>query len=236
MFKFNNGNGAVVCNSCGVIMQTGISFDQYSEKYTGTDLCPVCKLKKIDNFDIICPFLEHLVNKVTFLYIIIVNDKNEIIKNYYVSSNNDLSNIKQDIIKVCKQNHAKAYINIIERSYKEVALACIQELAKKVLHDNVDDAYKIYQQCCHENPSTTGEDYYMVTVNSRDDNIFDSTLEIIKKCKGTITLRVSTPNGYQLVIRPTDVHKFFQLAHMYEIDNIVTINKDPTILLYYNRI
>ena len=84
MFKFNNGNGAVVCNSCGVIMQTGISFDQYSEKYTGTDLCPVCKLKKIDNFDIICPFLEHLVNKVTFLYIIIVNDKNELIKNYYV--------------------------------------------------------------------------------------------------------------------------------------------------------
>ena len=44
MYKFNNGEGAVICNKCKVIIDSGLSYDEYKEYYGGIeeDFCWKC--------------------------------------------------------------------------------------------------------------------------------------------------------------------------------------------------
>lgn len=53
MYKFNGGNGAVVCDGCSVIMEQNIPFDKYRKEHSGYDFCEQCLsgLTIVDNFD-----------------------------------------------------------------------------------------------------------------------------------------------------------------------------------------
>lgn len=53
MYKFNGGNGAVVCDGCSVIMEQNIPFDRYRKEHSGYDFCERCLsgLTVVDNFD-----------------------------------------------------------------------------------------------------------------------------------------------------------------------------------------
>lgn len=42
MYKFNGGNGAVVCDGCSVIMEQNIPFDRYRKEHSGYDFCEQC--------------------------------------------------------------------------------------------------------------------------------------------------------------------------------------------------
>ena len=44
MFKFNNGNGAIICDKCRTIIKSGIDPRKYKEESTGIDLCENCHL------------------------------------------------------------------------------------------------------------------------------------------------------------------------------------------------
>lgn len=48
MFKFNGGDGAVVCDRCRVIIDSGLSYKEYEECYNGPrgDFCPSCNDRK----------------------------------------------------------------------------------------------------------------------------------------------------------------------------------------------
>jgi hypothetical protein len=51
IFKFNNGNGAILCSKCSVIIKTGIDFteDEWKgirgEKHIKAQYCDKCKAK-----------------------------------------------------------------------------------------------------------------------------------------------------------------------------------------------
>lgn len=60
MYKLNNGNGAVVCDSCSIIVEQNLSFKEYVNTHSGWDLCERCKsgITIVDNFDRIASMLE----------------------------------------------------------------------------------------------------------------------------------------------------------------------------------
>jgi len=41
MFKFNGGDGAVVCDKCRTIIDSGLSYKEYEESY-GIQKCDLC--------------------------------------------------------------------------------------------------------------------------------------------------------------------------------------------------
>jgi hypothetical protein len=55
MYKFNGGNGAVVCDGCSIIMEQNIPFEKYRKEHSGYDFCEQClsNLTIVDNFDMI---------------------------------------------------------------------------------------------------------------------------------------------------------------------------------------
>ena len=42
MYKFNGGNGAVVCDGCSIIMEQNIPFEKYRKEHSGYDFCEQC--------------------------------------------------------------------------------------------------------------------------------------------------------------------------------------------------
>jgi hypothetical protein len=60
MYKFNGGNGAVVCDGCSIIMEQNIPFEKYRKEHSGYDFCEQClsNLTIVDNFDMIENILE----------------------------------------------------------------------------------------------------------------------------------------------------------------------------------
>jgi hypothetical protein len=44
IIKFNNGDGAILCNNCGTIIKSGLTSDEIKGK-TDLLLCNKCKIK-----------------------------------------------------------------------------------------------------------------------------------------------------------------------------------------------
>jgi hypothetical protein len=44
MYKYNNGNGAVICNKCRILIDVNLSHGEYLENYgiSGEDVCWRC--------------------------------------------------------------------------------------------------------------------------------------------------------------------------------------------------
>lgn len=99
MYKFNGGNGAVVCDGCSIIMEQNIPFEKYRKEHSGYDFCEQClsNLTIVDNFDMIENILEfNSQDEFYFLQIIqrkkdgnitqIGNNGYRTIKTYYIFS------------------------------------------------------------------------------------------------------------------------------------------------------
>jgi len=41
-FRFNNGNGAVLCRKCSVILEEYLSYEEGVERWAGKDICEKC--------------------------------------------------------------------------------------------------------------------------------------------------------------------------------------------------
>lgn len=99
MYKLNNGNGAVVCDSCSTIIEQNLSFKEYVNTHSGWDLCERCKsgITIVDNFDRIASMLE-FNDKDEFYFLQIIQRKKDgnvtqignngyrTIKTYYIYS------------------------------------------------------------------------------------------------------------------------------------------------------
>lgn len=157
MYKFNGGNGAVVCDGCSVIMEQNIPFDKYRKEHSGYDFCEQClsNLTIVDNFDMIENILE-FNNQDEFYFLQIIQRKKDgnvtqignngyrTIKTYYIFSKDQFLTKKEKIKELCLKNNARAYIHLNRRNAQEVALASIQQYAKLVSEDNSYQGYRVW--------------------------------------------------------------------------------------------
>ena len=146
-YKFNGGNGAIVCDHCGTIIRTNISRKEYSEISNGVDICNKCNVQEVDNFDLIADALEfNNRDEFYFLQIIqrkkdgnvaqVTNSRYRTIKTYYIYSKEQLMDKRDKIKELCIKNNARAYICLNRRNAQEVALQAIQDYVKLVSEGN----------------------------------------------------------------------------------------------------
>jgi hypothetical protein len=160
-------------------------------------------------------------------------------KNYYIRKPEDLDKYKQEIIDLCSIFRMRAYASVCYKSFRQVSLNTMAELARRVANNDFKKNYNVYESCSGS---------YFHSKNKRwiidlDDCDIDSDKvnkckEIIKTCKPYDKEKIvdifKTKSGVHLITIPFDIEEF-ELVYSGVFDNeIPDIKKNHLTLLYEN--
>lgn len=196
----------------------------------------------VDNFDQILNLIS-FNNKDEFYFIQVIQrkkDGNDVkvssgyrkIKSFYIFSKEELINNKDRIRELCKNNNARAYININVRNAKEISLHCIQEYSETILNDQCSfKNASIWDSCCGKYKARGVKQKCIVDI----DNIehLDKIKELINQCEGSkIITEIPTKSGVHLITNRFNRRYFMQLLVINNITDIEIKEESPTLLYY----
>lgn len=194
---------------------------------------------EVDNFDRICQLLDfESEDDFYFMQIIIRKKENEnlgsnncIVKTWYVKSKDELLNLKDDAVFLCKHYNARAYINLNVKSFKKVTLGSMKELVQRVYDDNFVKPYKIFDSVCGQ-CGASRDKRWVVDFDYKDGfddrKINDVVNFIDRECmpEGTKFIAcLQTKNGKHVITKPFDLKKFKDTYPQVEVHK-----NNPTLL------
>lgn len=201
---------------------------------------------EVDNFNLILDQLS-FDNRDEFYFVQIIQRRKDgngglhvrngyrLIKSYYIYSKQELIDLKDRIIELCKNNNARAYINPNVRNAKEVALECIKKYADLVLNDNSFMGNNIWDSSCGNTRARGHKALWIVDVDNLDQ--LETIKQTINLCMGTpgerIKYVVPTVNGCHLITYGFNREEFNNRLRQIGVD-YVDVHKDNPTLLYYD--
>lgn len=158
-------------------------------------------------------------------------------KNYYIRKPEDLDKYEQEIKSLCEMLHLRAYASVNIKSFKQVSLDTMAELARRIAKNDYRKNYAVFESCsgqyCHS-------DDKQWVVDLDDCKLHDEYPEIIKdlinSCKpdgDKIVTELPTKSGVHIITTPFDRKQFTELCEKYYIYD-VDIKKNHLTLLYEN--
>lgn len=225
MIKFNNGNGAIICNNCGSVIKNGFEADSH--------VCEQCK--EFDNFEQISDLIQPQ-DQYHFYFCQIIKRKkdgnrvkdSEIIKSYYFHNSEELYKKQSEIIQLCQDNNARAYINLNVRNRNEILVKCIQ-IYSNMLIDKCSFHTNIFDSCCGECGDNST---FLIDIDGEID--LNKLQQILHSCRGNnnILLQLKTPNGYHWITNRFDRREFSQKLVINKIEEVTVKDNSPTLLYY----
>ena len=201
---------------------------------------------EINNFDLILDQLS-FNNRDEFCFVQVIQrrkDGNEglhvrsgyrLIKSYYIYSKQELIDLKDRIIELCRNNNARAYINPNVRNAKEVALECIKKYADLVLNDNSFMGNNIWDSSCGCTRARGYKALWIIDVDNLEH--LETIKTIINSCQGApgerIKYVVPTVHGCHLITYGFNREEFNNRLRETEV-GYVDVHKDNPTLLYYD--
>ena len=201
---------------------------------------------EINNFDLILDQLS-FNNRDEFYFVQVIQrrkDGNEglhvrsgyrLIKSYYIYSKQELIDLKDRIIELCRNNNARAYINPNVRNAKEVALECIKKYADLVLNDNSFMGINIWDSSCGCTRARGYKALWIIDVDNLEH--LETIKTIINSCQGApgerIKYVVPTVHGCHLITYGFNREEFNNRLRETEV-GYVDVHKDNPTLLYYD--
>ena len=201
---------------------------------------------EINNFDLILDQLS-FNNRDEFYFVQVIQrrkDGNEglhvrsgyrLIKSYYIYSKQELIDLKDRIIELCRNNNARAYINPNVRNAKEVALECIKKYADLVLNDNSFMGNNIWDSSCGCTRARGYKALWIIDVDNLEH--LETIKTIINSCQGApgerIKYVVPTVHGCHLITYGFNREEFNNRLREMEV-GYVDVHKDNPTLLYYD--
>ena len=201
---------------------------------------------EINNFDLILDQLS-FNNRDEFYFVQVIQrrkDGNEglhvrsgyrLIKSYYIYSKQELIDLKDRIIELCRNNNARAYINPNVRNAKEVALECIKKYADLVLNDNSFMGNNIWDSSCGCTRARGYKALWIIDVDNLEH--LETIRTIINSCQGApgerIKYVVPTVHGCHLITYGFNREEFNNRLRETEV-GYVDVHKDNPTLLYYD--
>ena len=175
------------------------------------------------------------------------------IKSYYITSKEDFDRRMPAIVQLCKQNNARAYINLNVRNAKEVALQCSKAYIDIVLEDRASQGHRVYDHCCGITPKKGVKRTWIVDVDSKDPKVVNAVYDAINHCKSgskidadkynNVLHMVPTLNGFHLITVGFDKSQLLRFLipnrESYGIDEETlseicnSVKKDNPTLLYF---
>ena len=164
-------------------------------------------------------------------------------KNYYIRKPEDLDKYAEEIIRICNLLGLRAYASVNYKSFKQVTLNTISELAHRVSYNDYNKSYAVFESCSGSycNPKNKR---WIVDID--DCNVHDLKIkyiiEIINKvCKPNfdkILYQFPTKSGIHLVTIPFDKLEFNNIMNtplaIETIGEMPEIKKNHLTLLYEN--
>ena len=158
-------------------------------------------------------------------------------KNYYIRKPEDLDKYKQEIKSLCEILHLRAYASVNIKSFKQVSLDTMAELARRIANNDYRKNYAVFESCsgqyCH-----SGDKQWVVDCDDcvLHDEYPETVKDLINSCKpdgNKIVTEFPTKSGIHLITTPFDRQQFIELCEAYDIKN-VDIKKNHLTLLYEN--
>jgi hypothetical protein len=158
-------------------------------------------------------------------------------KNYYIRKPEDLDKYEQEIKSLCEMLHLRAYASVNIKSFKQVSLDTMAELARRIATNDYKKNYDIFESCsgqyCH-----SGDKQWVIDLDDckLHDEYPETVKELINYCKpdgDKIVTEFPTKSGVHIITLPFDRKQFTELCKKYYIYN-VDIKKNHLTLLYEN--
>ena len=206
--------------------------------------------KLVDNFELIGQYLFEKRQPLTedqfyFLQILVRgkdgnhvsgNNKNRLVKYYIIRSNEQLMDLKNEIVGICGVVNGRAYIHPTRRSLKEVANLVLEGTAHTFISQNWIGLRGAYSTAAGQSYVSSDKQFIV----DLDDFTYEQAREVfdfVNTLRGRVDehgmisqIIIPTKNGYHLITNAFDIGEFSKVYP--DID----IHKNNPTLLYYKSI
>lgn len=145
-----------------------------------------------------------------------VGNKPNVVKTYYIDSIEYLDKLKPEIIGLCEERNARAYITVNRRSFKKVALKTLQEIANNIESGNYKSVRKAYESMAGKH-SSEKDKKWIIDIDFND--YLNNKTEFAKISAFAQDLQedanrepfsepILTKNGIHIITRPFNLDKF----------------------------
>ena len=166
-------------------------------------------------------------------------------KNYYIRKPEDIDKYKDEIIGICDLLKLRAYASVNYKSFKQVTLNTIAELAHRVTYNDYNKSYAVFESCSGGYCNPKNKRWIIDIDNCHEDNseVQDIKDIINKACRPVgdkILYQFPTKSGIHLITKPFNrdefdniMRKAIEVGNFIDMD-IPEIKKNHLTLLYEN--
>ena len=164
-------------------------------------------------------------------------------KNYYIRKPEDLDRYRNEITMLCDMLRLRAYVSVNYKSFRQVTLDTLAELARRVANNDYKKNYNVYESCsgqyCHsQNKRWVIDIDNETSINSDKVKKIEDIINLCQPInKNKIVTKLLTKSGVHIITMPFDRASF--TLHCTNnlgkgIDEIPDIKKNHLTLLYEN--
>ena len=158
-------------------------------------------------------------------------------KNYYIRKPEDLDKYAEEIMSICNLLRLRAYASVNYKSFKQVTLNTIAELAHRVTYNDYNKSYAVFESCSGSYCNSKNKKWVIDIDNcDLDDEKVQSIKNIIYNCEPNGNKMITsfpTKSGIHLITKPFDRMQFQDTLRYLPWEQ-PEIKKNHLTLLYEN--
>jgi hypothetical protein len=158
-------------------------------------------------------------------------------KNYYIRKPKDLDKYEQEIKSLCEMLHLRAYASVNIKSFKQVSLNTMAELARRIAKNDYRKNYAVFESCSGQYCHSKDKQWVVDLDDCKLHDVYPKLIkDLINSCKphgDKIVTEFPTKSGVHIITTPFDRQQFIELCEVHDICN-VDIKKNHLTLLYEN--
>ena len=211
----------------------------------------------VDNFELIKPLL-HFGKHGDFYFLQLLQRKKDgldvpngsdnqrrLVKDFHITSESQLAELRDEIIRICDETGARAYIRLNKRNYRTIAMAYAQETLEKARkNEEFGNTYNEINSVIGRYPEGHKEDKtWLVDIDDvgPDSSLVERVKDIIARCEPVDTTggfrkviaTIPTRSGTHLITKPFNLQKFNELKkEESEVTSEIAVLKDNPTILY----
>lgn len=192
-------------------------------------------MEEINNLELILPFLE-FSSKYHFYFLQILQRRKDNpgirkdvkrIKAYALYSKDALIERMPDIKDLCAKYNARAYISLMQKDDKIVALHILERIAQQIKSDSYANLKNAWESAAGATHAIGAKKLWIIDVDSerpRMDDFIDFCMD--NKLLVNVLAEIPTVNGKHFISEPFPLHEFKKFCDY-------DVHKDNPTLLYY---
>ena len=160
-----------------------------------------------------------------------IGSNSYVIRTYCIRSKEHLIEKQDEIIRLCMDHNARAYINLNRRSFEKAAFHTLKKVTDIIMNKDYKSVRNAFESVCGEFGS--GKDkFWIVDIDTKDELVVHKIVHIIDTDLmpegNKYRFCIPTKNGYHLITTP------FNMAEFKEKCPDIDVHKNNPTILFCN--